>query len=210
MSLTTKVPSPQEEFRRIEKHYPQLSSTGCTRSFCQSGRMVHTDEQRVGIDCQNSETVESEAVDFLQQLRRDGIIKSDTALAERVQSVLNELRSNVVQPPHTNGHGTKPPSEHTSGVWDQSTTELEHGVRLSWKHARKCIMRSEYNNLRYFIIDSSSKSWFHGKTDFIHHSLRDLRHLTTSKEMGQALLEGMHQAFNGGDIDPSGMINPQN
>lgn len=110
--------------------------------------MVHTDEQRVGIDCQDNETVEAEAVDFLHQLRRDGIIKSDTSLAERVLTVLNELRSNVFRPPHTNGQGTEPPSEPNSGVWHQSPPELEHGVRLSWKHARKCIMRSEYNSLR--------------------------------------------------------------
>ncbi|KJZ79535.1 hypothetical protein HIM_01004 [Hirsutella minnesotensis 3608] len=50
----------------------------------------------------------------------------------------------------------------------------------------KCIMRSEYSYLK----------------------LQDLRHIRTSKEMGQALVAGMLKAFNGGDIEPSVFVFP--
>ncbi|PFH62311.1 hypothetical protein XA68_14171 [Ophiocordyceps unilateralis] len=127
-------PGPEEEFRRIKCHYSQLSSTGCTRSFCQSGRMVHTDEQKVGEE-RTSEVVEAEAVDFLRQLRRDGIIQSDEALQQRTGAVLREIRRTSE-------------SKATAGIWNPTAQELEHGLRLSWKHARKCIMRSEYSHLK--------------------------------------------------------------
>ncbi|KAF4507907.1 hypothetical protein G6O67_004355 [Ophiocordyceps sinensis] len=180
MSLKAK-PCPQEEFRRIQCHYPQLASTGCTRSFCQSGRMVHTDEPSLGDD-RNFETVEAEAVDFLHQLHRDGIIKSDEALGERISTVLDEIRRNAVVLP---GTGRKD-AESLPGSWHQTVEELEHGLRLSWKHARKCIMRSEYSYLK----------------------LHDLRHVKTSKEMGQVLVQGMCEAFNRGDIQPSVFVFP--
>ncbi|RCI09068.1 hypothetical protein L249_5101 [Ophiocordyceps polyrhachis-furcata BCC 54312] len=160
-------PSPQDEFKRIQCRYPILSSTGCTRSFCQSGRMVHTDETRVGDDDRSLEMVEAEAVDFLRQVRRDGVVENDDVLASRISAAIDEIRR-------------------TSGIWHQTPQELEHGLRLSWKHARKCIMRSEYSYLK----------------------LNDLRHVKTSKEMGQLLVKGMAEAFNRGDIQPSVFVFP--
>ncbi|KJZ79534.1 hypothetical protein HIM_01003 [Hirsutella minnesotensis 3608] len=125
-------PSPQEEFRRIQCHYPLLSSTGCTRSFCQSGRMVHTDEQRVGIE-RDIGTVETEAIDFLHQLFRDGIIESKQALQERILTAIDEIRGSSVFP----GDTSLKSSTAVQGTWHQTVQELEHGLRLSWKHARK-------------------------------------------------------------------------
>lgn len=34
------------ELERIRRKHTILASTGCTRDFCQSGRMIHTDEPR--------------------------------------------------------------------------------------------------------------------------------------------------------------------
>lgn len=34
------------ELERIRNKHTTLASTGCTRDFCQSGRMTHTDEPR--------------------------------------------------------------------------------------------------------------------------------------------------------------------
>lgn len=34
------------EIERIRNKHPILASTGCTKEFCQSGRMTHTDEPR--------------------------------------------------------------------------------------------------------------------------------------------------------------------
>ncbi|RDA91142.1 hypothetical protein CP533_0431 [Ophiocordyceps camponoti-saundersi (nom. inval.)] len=174
-------PAPEEEFRRIKCHYSQLSSTGCTRSFCQGGRMVHTDEQKVG-DERTLEVVEAEAIDFLRQLRRDGIIKSDEALQKRSSAVLTEIRRTSV-------------SAVAAGIWTPTAEELEHGLRLSWKHARKCIMRSEHSYLKYMTYKYTAR-------------LHDFRDVTTSEEMGQVLIKGMADAFNGGDIQPSVFVFP--
>ena len=91
--------------------------------------MVHTDEPRVGEERSHSD-IEKEALGLLLQARRDGIIKSDDLLRMRQYMVMKEIRGG-------------------SGYWDQTFDELEYGIRLSWKHARKCIMRSEYMCLRY-------------------------------------------------------------
>lgn len=173
-------PSPQKKFKRIKCHYAQIASTGCTASFCQSGRMVHTDEPKVG-ENRSIETIEAEAVDFLHQLRRDDMIESGIALDERVTKALDEIRRSSIVSPDTDGHPVTVP-----GTWHQTAEKLEHGIRLSWKHARKCIMRSEY----------------------IYIKLHDYRHITTSKEMGQAIVKGMYEAFNGGEIQPSVFMFP--
>lgn len=34
------------ELERIRRKHTMLASTGCTRDFCQAGRMIHTDEPR--------------------------------------------------------------------------------------------------------------------------------------------------------------------
>ncbi|RDA86315.1 hypothetical protein CP532_5658 [Ophiocordyceps camponoti-leonardi (nom. inval.)] len=180
---TTNRPSPQDEFKRIQCHYPILSSTACTRSFCQSGRMVHTDETRVGDDSRSLEMVEAEAVDFLHQVRRDGVIENDDVLSSRVSAAVEEIRRTSVMAVES---GEAKKACCLPGIWHQNPEELEHGLRLSWKHARKCIMRSEYSYLK----------------------LNDFRHVKTSKEMGQLLVKGMCEAFNGGDIQPSVFVFP--
>ncbi|PHH89735.1 hypothetical protein CDD83_5407 [Cordyceps sp. RAO-2017] len=46
------------------------------------------------------------------------------------------------------------------------------------------------------------------RSEYAYLKLNDLRHLRTSKEMGQALVKGMCEAFNGGDIQPSVFVFP--
>lgn len=136
-------PSATEEFSRIKEHYPLLATTSCTTDFCQSGRMVHTTEPRVGVDnC--LEQTELEAVDFLNQLRRDDIIPSDKALHERIDQVKTDIRATSKIIPGPKG---KTPRL-VGGTWTQTFEELEHGVRLAWKHSKRCIMRSEHLSLR--------------------------------------------------------------
>ncbi|EOD49133.1 putative nitric oxide synthase protein [Neofusicoccum parvum UCRNP2] len=181
---------PLDEFRRIEERYPLLSSTGCTANFCQSGRMVHTDEPRVGRD-RSLSVAQNEAVDFLCQLRRDGIIKSDESLHRRKREAVEQLqrssrRVKVARNDRFPGAKDGDSVAVAAGEWEQSAAELEHGIRLAWKHSKKCIMRSEWKSLR----------------------LCDLRHVAGSAEMGRLLLEKAHEAFNNGDILPTVFVFP--
>jgi hypothetical protein len=143
LSSTTR-PSATEELARIQEHYPLLASTSCTDNFCQSGRMIHTTEPRVGVDSSIEQT-ELEAVDFLTQLRRDDIITSDKALHERIHQANTEIRASSKVIP--GAKGTAPTL--VGGIWTQTFEELEHGVRLAWKHSKRCIMRSEHLSLKY-------------------------------------------------------------
>lgn len=136
--------TPAEEFRRINEYYPLIASSGCSREFCQSGRMIHTDEERVGRN-RPLEEIEREAVDFLMQLRRDSIIGSDSALHLRTGEVLAEIRRSSAAPNTPSHLNIGPVPE----PWHQTFEELQHGLRLAWKHSRKCIMRSEFDSLRY-------------------------------------------------------------
>ena len=142
-----------DQFSDIREQYPILSSTGCTKNFCQSGRMTHTDEERVGRNRPHSQ-VREEAIDFLQQMYREGMFSSAEALHERAQEVLAEIQRNSKEGSYQTAGAEGPEVEPlmsqglVGGHWTQTYEELEFGIRTAWKHARKCIMRSEYKELR--------------------------------------------------------------
>ncbi|KAK2061950.1 nitric oxide synthase [Colletotrichum caudatum] len=181
--------SVDQEFANIRSRYPSLSSTGCTARFCQSGRMTHMDEERVGRN-QSYAQVREDALDFLQQMHKDGLI--DTAkLHHRAHEVLQEIQKNSTEGKFTSSEcGPETPVTTNvglvGGLWTQTFEELEFGLRMAWKHARKCIMRSEYGNLR----------------------LCDLRHVRTSKKMAETLIENLRVAYNSGEINPTVFVFP--
>ncbi|WYZ35291.1 hypothetical protein EsH8_I_001567 [Colletotrichum jinshuiense] len=179
--------SAEQEFANIRSQYPSLSSTGCTAKFCQSGRMTHMDEERVGRN-QSYAQVREDALDFLQQMYKDGLIDTER-LHHRAHEVLQEIQKNSTEGKFTTASECGPESAPTTtvglvgGLWTQTFEELEFGLRTAWKHARKCIMRSEYNNLK----------------------LCDLRHVRTSKKMAETLIENLRVAYNSGEINPTGV-----
>ncbi|KZL77677.1 nitric oxide synthase [Colletotrichum tofieldiae] len=179
--------STEQEFANIRSQYPSLSSTGCTARFCQSGRMTHMDEERVGRN-QSYAQVREDALDFLQQMHKDGLIDTEQ-LHHRAHEVLQEIQKNSTEGKFTTASECGPEAAPAvtvglvGGLWTQTFEELEFGLRTAWKHARKCIMRSEYNNLR----------------------LCDLRHVRTSKKMAETLIENLRVAYNSGEINPTGI-----
>ena len=136
-----------KEAKAIVAQYPALQPTGCSEQFCEGGRMIHSKEPRVGRD-RSIFAVREEAIDFLSQLRRDGVIPSDEALQSRMKEVLEELDDTSSGGPMTLS-GQERNIHDVGGSWTQSRDELEHGLRLAWKHSRRCIMRSQYEDLRY-------------------------------------------------------------
>ncbi|KAL9090489.1 MAG: hypothetical protein Q9165_005250 [Trypethelium subeluteriae] len=149
--------------------------------------MVHTDEPRVGKD-HPLDQIEAEAISFLAQMRRDDLLQDDTKYQNRAKEVLKEINQNARVTRLSSKHSTlkvkngKPSCDISSHGWTQTSQELEYGIRLAWKYSRKCIMRSQYEKLR----------------------LCDLRHVKTSAEMGKVLLQKLKEAFNQGDIQPTG------
>ncbi|PPJ57889.1 hypothetical protein CBER1_11465 [Cercospora berteroae] len=186
---------PEPEFDRIRNACPVLRSTACDEDFCQAGRMIKTKELRVGQDREISK-IQEEALDFLRQLHRDGVIGTEEKLSARRDHVLRELQqsSQLVQLsgklPNEVEDNSKGPSRKQNmlvgGVWWQEFEELEHGLRLAWQNSPKCIMRSESFSLQFC----------------------DLRYVTTSREMGSTLVESMKKAFNNGTIAPTVCVFP--
>ncbi|KAH8652477.1 nitric oxide synthase [Xylariales sp. PMI_506] len=182
---------PESEFAQIQKSYPVLASTGCTSQLCQSGRMKHTDEERVGRN-QPIEVVERDAVDFLYQLKQAGFIASEQALNKRIRKVIEEIRATSTYARYTSYRGSGSDMKQRGsvgvigGTWSQTFEELQAGIRLAWKHSRKCIMRSEYKDLK----------------------LHDLRNVKSSVEMGKELVSALKLAFNGGEIRPTVFMFP--
>lgn len=122
------------EMARIQQQCPFLTSNSCTPNFCQSGRMIHSNEPRIG-ENRSLLSVVKDALDFLHQLRQV------------------QIRANSVWTNGADNENSKPPSNISRegfavGFWEQTTEELEYGLRCAWKHARKWIMRSEHQNLR--------------------------------------------------------------
>ncbi|PIA90769.1 Nitric oxide synthase-like protein [Cercospora beticola] len=185
----------ESEFDRIRNACPVLRSTACDEDFCQAGRMIKTKEPRVGQD-RDASKIQEEASDFLQQLHRDGIIGTEEKLSARRDHALRELQqsSQLVQlsgrlPNEVEANSKGSPCNQSmlaGGVWWQEFEELEHGLRLAWQNSPKCIMRSESFSLQ----------------------LCDLRHVTTSREMGSTLVDNMKKAYNNGTIAPTVCVFP--
>jgi nitric oxide synthase oxygenase domain/subunit len=174
----------KDEFERIRNAHRTLAPTGCTKDFCQSGRMTHINEPRVGRDRPLNE-VQQEAIEFLQECRDFNIVKSDDELNERIKKALVEISDTAITTLVTDrdGHQT---TAVAGGVWYQTPAELEYGLRAAWRNARRCIMRSEHENL----------------------ALCDLRHIESSREMAQLIVKGMQEAFNRGHILPTAFVFP--
>lgn len=140
---TVICPFATREFERIKENHSTLASTGCTRDFCQSGRIIHTDEPRVGENRPIS-SVEHDAEGFLKELLQDGFFASEEAYQERLQHALYEIRGGAVE-------GIIRETKETGlvgGNWTQTPEEIEFGLRRAWRNARKCIMRSHCEDLK--------------------------------------------------------------
>ena len=174
----------QGEFARIRNAHRTLAPTGCTPDFCQSGRMTRINEPRVGRDRPIAE-VQQEAVDFLNECRDYNVIQSDKALDERITEALAQISDTAVASTVTDRDGHIG-SGLAGGTWYQYPTELEYGLRASWRNARRCIMRSEHEHL----------------------ALCDLRRVQSSREMARTLAKGMQKAFNRGHILPTVFVFP--
>lgn len=136
-------PFATREFERIKENHSTLASTGCTREFCQSGRIIHTDEPRVG-ENRSIESVEHDAEGFLRELHSEGFFESNEALEERIQRALYEIRAGAVKGVIRE---TKEPGL-VGGNWTQTPEEVEFGLRRAWRNSRKCIMRSHCEDLK--------------------------------------------------------------
>ncbi|KAL8814584.1 MAG: hypothetical protein Q9223_006200 [Gallowayella weberi] len=168
-----------KEFQLARDRHPVLASTGCTTEFCQAGRAVHTDEPRIG-ENRAIEIIEKEADGFLQELRLENFFDTDDAFTDRRDAVLKEIKTGASEGliRETQQHGM------IGGNWHQTAAELEFGIRRAWRNARKCIMRSHSDELK----------------------LCDLRDITSSANMARELVRSMREAFNGGNVLPTGEL----
>ncbi|KAF9462532.1 nitric oxide synthase [Collybia nuda] len=179
--MAHKCPAIASNYNLIKENHGNLASTGCTRDFCQSGRLLHTDEPRVG-ENRAIEVVEKEAEDFIKQLHNEKFFASEEAFQDRLRRALYEIRS-------TSAEGVIRETGKTGvvgGVWMQTPEELEFGLQRAWRNARKCIMRSHCEDLR----------------------LCDLRGIKSSELMAVELLKAVNVAYNGGNIVPTVFVFP--
>jgi hypothetical protein len=144
---------------QIEQECPRLATNACTPNFCQSGRMFQSNEPRIGGN-RPLHAVERDAFDFLYQLRCDQVIETEEALKLRTEEILHEIRAGSVWTSVSDDGDAEPPSRISKdglagGNWNQTTKELEHGLKFAWKHSRKCIMRSKHQNLRCVLLQQS-------------------------------------------------------
>ncbi|TVY82956.1 Nitric oxide synthase oxygenase [Lachnellula suecica] len=175
----------QESF--IKASCPVLTSTGCTPEFCASGRMIRPLEPRVGENRPIAE-IKTEAEAFLREMCEHGLLTTQQ-LEHRLQAVLTEIEAGAVDAAvwvdSTTDVGemdrVKVDGVSSNG-WAQTRDELEWGVRVAWRNSRKCIMRAHFGDLR----------------------LVDLRQVTTSRGILDAVIENIHAVYNGGRILPSG------
>jgi nitric-oxide synthase len=106
-----------------------------------------------------AEDITLEALDFLRAFALEKKSDPDT-LESRLLKVEEEIA--------------------TTGAWQPSFEELEHGARMAWRNNARCIGRLFWPSLK----------------------VRDLRHISEPDEVHQALLEHLETSTNGGKIQP--------
>jgi nitric oxide synthase oxygenase domain/subunit len=174
----------QREMERIRGAHRTLAPTGCTPDFCQSGRMTHINEPRVGRDRPLAE-IQQEAVDFLRECRDHQVIESYLELDKRIREALVQISNTAIVSTITDRDGNLSQGL-AGGTWYQHPAELEYGLRAAWRNARRCIMRSEHEHL----------------------ALCDLRRVKSSREMARTIVKGIQAAFNRGHILPTAFVFP--
>ncbi|KAL8946767.1 MAG: hypothetical protein Q9222_006879 [Ikaeria aurantiellina] len=216
-----------KEFQQIREHHSTLVSTGCTKDFCQAGRAVHTDEPRIG-ENRAAESVEAEAESFLQEFFSEQPDLAKQSITDRINEVLQEIRSDARQGMIRESKR----SRLVGGNWQQTPAELEFGIRRAWRNARKCIMRSHSDELNWWLQAMNMKPRLHEITlaiysdtevvwtterrlklvieprameaDAFLNRLCDLQDVTSSANMASKLIKKMREAFNGGNVLPTG------
>lgn len=195
---------------RILKSRPVLQPTGCTAQFCQAGRLNRPLEPYVGENRPLS-SIKVEAEAFLHEMYDEGLFNSQDDFDKRVQEVIAEIDAGVLE--------TKvweDSQEIIDGItelkrvqiegasskgWLQTREELEWGIRVAWRNSRKCIMRTHYKYLKFVSpITTMRICW----PCYLNFRLFDLRDITTSKGMLDAIIQKLPEAYNGGRIQPSG------
>ena len=146
--------------------------------------MTSLNEPRVGRDRPLAE-VQQEAVEFLRECRDCDVIPSDNILDERIRDALVQISHTAIVSSVTDRDGNVSKGL-AGGTWYQHKNELEYGLRASWRNAKRCIMRSEYEHL----------------------ALCDLRRVQSSREMARTIAKGMQEAFNRGQILPTVFVFP--
>jgi len=149
--------------------------------------MIRPLEPRVG-ENRSIAIIKTEAEAFLREMFAEGQFTSQQ-FDQRLHSVSEEIENGAVKTSvwedTTNGNGEleRVKFDGTSSCgWVQTREELEWGIRVAWRNSRKCIMRAHYGDLK----------------------LADLRHVSTSRGMLDAVIEHAPQAYNGGKIMPTG------
>ena len=128
------------------------------------------------------EVVEREAIEFLRVLREEGFYDSEDAFQNRLDQVKREIETGSAEGVVRDDLS----AAKAGGTWTQTYQELEFGIRRAWRNARKCIMRSHCEELK----------------------LCDLRNVTSSVTMVSELVEGVRDAFNGGNVQPTVFVFP--
>lgn len=75
----------------------------------------------------------------------------------------------------------------SKGTYEMTYEELTYGSRLAWRNSARCIARMFWNKLEVF----------------------DCRHITTTKEMADALIKHVEYGLNGGNIRAAITLFPQ-
>lgn len=175
MGDIAQCPFMSAEHQRIRENHRTLASTGCSKEFCQAGRIIHTDEPRIG-ENRSLHLIYQEATDFLRDLYDDNVFANEAELDARLQAVHAQIL-------HGSKEGvTREEKIRTQlgGSWTQTPQELEWGLRRAWRNARKCIARNHSEELK----------------------LCDLRSVTSSTEMAKEILRNAVEAFNNGRVEP--------
>lgn len=117
-----------------------LYGIGCQQNQCHAAMMDKFNLQGASGD-RSKDQVMAEATEFLTEYYKDCHPGGLAGLPDRLKQVRNSV----------NKHG----------YYFHTTEELTYGVKLSWRNASKCIMRSQWKNIQ--VVDARGPSAEYGK-----------------------------------------------
>lgn len=212
----------EPELERIRSKHAVLASTGCTKDFCQSGRMVHTDEPR------GTYILEVWTPYDCQRLGRKTLLEHrfvspflDKVLTSRAFTVGENRSFQVVEQEAVNflrvlrDEGFYNSKDAFQKRLNQVRREIQAGsikgvVREDHSYGiLGGIWTQTYEELEFGI----RRAWRNARKCIMRShceelKLCDLRRVTSSAEMLTDLVKGLSDAFNGGNVKPTVFVFP--
>jgi len=164
----------KHQVEKISGH--TLYGTGCQNNQCHAAMMDKFNSQKTD-SARSKEQVLAEATEFLYEFYKDCHPSGLGGLQERLDAVKKSIKA--------------------KGYYFHTVDELTYGVKLCWRNASRCIMRSQWRNIK--VVDARGPNAEHGKhitnEEIFEKCVDHLRNAVTTDAGGNRVISSLMTVF---------------